>query len=157
MATLRTDARGVVVICRACGQANRLAFDKLGETTRCGRCQADLPAPGEPVDVRQSADFDAMVRSSRLPVLVDFWAAWCGPCRMVAPEIAKVAAAHQGEWLVAKVDTEALQDLAARLQIQSIPTMAVFHRGLVAGRTAGAMPAPQIEGFVRQSLAQAGV
>jgi thioredoxin 2 len=107
-----------------------------------------------PVEVATSADFDVMVRSSRLPVLVDFWAAWCGPCRMVAPEIAKVAATHAGEWLVVKVDTEAVQDLAARLQIQSIPTMAVFRKGLVAGRKSGAMPADQIAAFVHQSLSE---
>lgn len=152
MSALRTDSRGIVVPCPSCGQANRLAFDRLGLSTRCGRCQTPLEAPGQPVDVAATGDFDALVRGSRLPVLVDFWAAWCGPCRMVAPEIAGVAAAHAGEWLVVKVDTEALPDLAARLQIQSIPTMAVFHRGLVAGRTQGAMPAPQIEAFVRQSL-----
>ncbi|MSO49215.1 MAG: thioredoxin TrxC [Acidobacteria bacterium] len=104
------------------------------------------------MDVGSSADFDAVVRGSRLPVLVDFWAEWCGPCRMVAPEIAKVAATHAGEWLVIKVDTEAVPDLAARLQIQSIPTMAVFHSGLVAGRKSRALPADQIEAFVRQSL-----
>ena len=156
MAALRTDARGVVVTCGSCGQANRLAFDTLGEHTRCGRCQADVPAPGAPVDVREAADFDAMIRASRLPVLVDFWAAWCGPCRAVATEIARVAERHRGEWLVAKVDTDALQEVAARLQIQSIPTLAVFRRGAVAGRTAGAMSAPQIEAFVRQSLEQAG-
>jgi len=104
------------------------------------------------VDSGSSADFDALVRSSSLPVLVDFWAAWCGPCRMVAPEMATVAARHAGEWLVVKVDTEAVPDLSARLQIQSIPTMAVYQGGLVAGRKSGAMPADQIEAFVRQSL-----
>ncbi|HQX83708.1 MAG TPA: thioredoxin [Vicinamibacterales bacterium] len=149
---LRSDSRGVIVSCPSCQQANRLAYDRLGLTTRCGRCQTDLQAPGVPVDVSSSADFDAVVRGSRLPVLVDFWAEWCGPCRMVAPEIAKVAATHAGEWLVIKVDTEAVQDLAARLQIQSIPTMAVFHSGLVAGRKSGALPADQIAAFVRQSL-----
>jgi thioredoxin 2 len=149
---LRSDSRGVIVSCPSCRQGNRLAYDRLGLTTRCGRCQTDLQAPAVPVDVGSSADFDALVRGSRLPVLVDFWAAWCGPCRMVAPEIAKVAANHAGEWLVTKVDTEAVSDLAARLQIQSIPTMAVFHSGLVAGRKSGALPADQIEAFVRQSL-----
>jgi thioredoxin 2 len=152
MASLRSDARGVIVLCPSCRQANRLAFDRLGLSTRCGKCQADLGGPGLPVDVGSSADFDALVRGSRVPVLVDFWAAWCGPCRMVAPEMAKVASTHAGEWLVVKVDTEAVPDLAARMQIQSIPTMAVFRSGLLAGRKSGAMAADQIAAFVRQSL-----
>ena len=71
---LRSDSRGVIVSCPSCQQANRLAYDRLGLTTRCGRCQTDLQAPGVPVDVSSSADFDAVVRGSRLPVLVDFWA-----------------------------------------------------------------------------------
>jgi len=153
MAALRSDSRGVIVACPSCGQANRLSYDRLGVPTRCGKCQTDLGSPSLPVDAGSSADFDALVRGSSLPVLVDFWAAWCGPCRMVAPEMATVAARHAGEWLVVKVDTEAVADLAARLQIQSIPTMAVYQAGLVAGRKSGAMPADQIEAFVRQSLA----
>lgn len=152
MASLRSDSRGVIVACPSCGQANRLAYDRLGLATRCGKCQTDLGSPTMPVDVATSADFDALVQSSRLPVVVDFWAAWCGPCRMVAPEIAKVAQARAGQWLVVKVDTEAVQDLAARLQIQSIPTMAVFSNGALADRMSGAMPSDQIESFVRQSL-----
>jgi thioredoxin 2 len=152
MASLRSDSRGVIVACPSCGQANRLPYDQLGASTRCGKCQTDLGSPSLPVDSGSSVDFDALVRASSLPVLVDFWAAWCGPCRMVAPEMATVAARHAGEWLVVKVDTEAVPDLAARLQIQSIPTMAVYQSGLVAGRKSGAMPADQIEAFVRQSL-----
>jgi len=152
MSSLRSDAKGVIVTCPNCRQANRLPYGRLGLTTRCGKCQTPLTPPATPVDVASSEDFDALVRGSRLPVLVDFWAEWCGPCRMVAPEIAKVAAAHAGEWLVVKVDTEAMPDLSARLQIQSIPTMAVFRSGLVAGRKSGAVPAPQIEAFVRYSL-----
>ena len=155
MASLRSDSRGVIVACPSCGQANRLAFDRLGLATRCGKCQTDLGGPAMPVDVPSSADFDALVRTSRLPVVVDFWAAWCGPGRMVAPEIAKVAQNRAGQWLVVKVDTEAVQDLAARLQIQSIPTMAVFRDGELAGRTSGAMPADQIDAFVQQTLSSA--
>lgn len=152
MMALSVDARGVLVPCLSCGQTNRLAYDRLGLSVRCGKCHVDLPAPDRPVDVSRTADFDALVRASRVPVLVDFWAAWCGPCRMVAPEMERVAAAHAGEWLVAKVDTEAVPDLAARLQIQSIPTMAVFRNGVLADRTSGAMPAAQIAAFVQNAL-----
>lgn len=116
------------------------------------RTIGDLDSPSTPVDVATSTDFDALVRTARLPVVVDFWAAWCGPRRMVAPETAKVAQARAGQWLVVKVDTEAVQDLATRLQIQSIPTMAVFHNGALVERTSGAMPADKIESFVQHAL-----
>jgi thioredoxin 2 len=148
MSHLRTDNRGVVVACASCGQNNRLLFDRLGEVTRCGRCQAALPAPVSPVDVGSTADFDALVQRSRLPVLVDFWAAWCGPCRVVGPQVEIVAKRNSGRWLVAKVDTEAVSDLASRMNIRSIPTLAVFWRGKEAARTAGAMSADEIERFV---------
>ena len=84
--------------------------------------------------------------------MVDFWAPWCGPCRMVAPEIEKVAVANAGRWLIVKVDTDALPGLGARYQIRSIPTMAVFAGGREAARTMGARPAPAIETFVRQAV-----
>jgi thioredoxin 2 len=142
------DNRGVIVSCPSCGRANRLSFARLGEATRCGHCKTDLHAPTEPIAVGSAADFDALVAQSRLPVLVDFWAAWCGPCRMVAPEVAKVAARRAGRTLVVKVDTEALPDLSARLNIRSIPTLAVFDGGRERTRAAGAMPADQIEALV---------
>jgi len=150
---MKSDARGVIVSCPSCGKSNRLAFGRLGEPTRCGQCQHELAPPAEPVEVGSSADFDALVGQSRLPVLVDFWAAWCGPCRMTAPEIAKVARRGGGRLLVVKVDTELVSDLSTRLGIRSIPTLAVFSGGREARRVAGAMAADQIEQFVAQSLA----
>jgi thioredoxin 2 len=141
-------ADGLVVTCAACGQKNRLRFEALGRRGRCGKCHADLPLPAGPVDVPSTAAFDALVAHSALPVLVDFWAEWCGPCRMVAPELVKVARARAGRTLVAKVDTEALPDVAARLQIRSIPTMMVFAGGSARQRTSGALPAAAIEEFL---------
>lgn len=156
MSTLQSDDRGVIVRCPSCGKGNRLLFERLGEATRCGACHAALDAPAEPVAVSSSAGFDTLVRQSRLPVLVDFWAAWCGPCRMVAPEVEKVAERNAGRLLVAKVDTEAVSDLAARLGIRSIPTMAVYAGGREVARTTGAMPADQIEAFVGQAASAGG-
>ena len=153
MATLVTDERGIVGTCEACGQKNRLAYDRLGGSVRCGRCKAELPPASTPVDVVQSSDFDRLVASAALPVVVDFWAPWCGPCRMVAPELEKVAARQAGRLLVIKVNTEALADLGDRLGIRSIPTMAVYVGGREVARTAGARPAADIEAFVEGAVA----
>ncbi|OFW39277.1 MAG: thioredoxin [Acidobacteria bacterium RIFCSPLOWO2_12_FULL_67_14b] len=137
--------------CPSCGKKNRIAFDRIGRAARCAQCHVDLPAPAMPLEVSSSGQFDALVGQSPLPVLVDFWAAWCGPCRMVAPQIAEVARRHGGTLVVVKVDTDAVQDLAARLGIKSIPTLAVFAHGREAARTAGAMMADNIEAFVQQA------
>ncbi len=105
-----------------------------------------------PVAVSDSDQFDSLVSLASIPVLVDFWAAWSGPCRMVAPELERVATRNAGQLLVVNGDTEAIPDLAQRLMIQSIPTLAIYHRGKMVGRQAGAMMAPDIEAFVQRSL-----
>jgi thioredoxin 2 len=155
MATVQMDDRGLIVACSNCGQKNRLAYERLGDEVRCGKCKQILKAPGEPIEIHQSADFDRLVSRSSLPVVVDYWAPWCGPCRMVAPELQKVASRLAGTVLVVKVNTDELSDLGQRYNIRSIPTLAVFAGGKEVARSAGARPADQIEALIRQSTATA--
>ena len=146
------DDKGMVTACPHCGQKNRVPYERLGETGICGNCKAALPFPSAPLEIGQEAQFLRLIGGT-VPVLVDFWAPWCGPCRMVAPEMDRVAAGAGGRFLVAKVNTEALPALAQRYQIQGIPTMGVYVSGRELARTSGARPAAAIEAFVRQALA----
>ena len=153
MATLELDDRGLVAACTACGQKNRFAYERLADAVRCGKCKEELRAPSVPMEIRTSADFDLLVSKASIPVVVDYWAPWCGPCRMVAPELAKVAVRQAGRVLVVKVNTDALADLGQRFGIRSIPTLAIFSGGREVARTTGAQPAEDIERFLDQTMA----
>jgi thioredoxin 2 len=150
MSDIHMDDRGLIIACPSCGQRNRVPYSS--RETRCGRCKTTLRPPAEPIEVPTVEAFDALVRGSGHPVVVDFWAPWCGPCRMVAPELVKVAASNAGRFIVVKVDTDALPELGERFRIRSIPTMAIFEGGRETARTTGAMPAAQIESFVNGAV-----
>jgi thioredoxin 2 len=151
---LSADPRGVRVPCPSCGQVNRRAFAALDREARCAKCKASLPAPAAPVDLPSAEAFDALTQGSTLPVVVDFWAPWCGPCRMMAPELEKVAAAHAGRWIVAKVNTDELPELGARFAVQAIPTLLVFAGGRDVARRPGALPAAGIEQVVEAAVGE---
>src|SRR5437763_5570865 len=98
MAHLELDDRGMVMVCPSCGQKNRVAYGHLGDTAKCGRCKSILSAMTAPLEVDSTADFDRLIAEASIPVVVDYWAPWCGPCHMVAPELVKVAARANGKF-----------------------------------------------------------
>ena len=149
MASTTADDKGVIISCPNCGKRNRVPYS--AREARCPVCKTALPPVNEPIELPSVAAFDAIISKSPLPVIVDFWAPWCGPCRMVAPELQKVAASNAGKYVVVKVNTDALPELGDRFTIRSIPTMAVFAGGKEVARTAGARPAADIEQFVAKA------
>ena|SRR5688572_28599493 len=142
------DQDGVLVACNSCQTVNRLKYGSLERATKCGKCQSALPFPSEPIELTGTQLFDAVITTASVPVVVDFWAVWCGPCHMMAPEIAKVAQRTAGRALVLKVDTDANAELGQRYQIRSIPTIAIFQDGREATRVAGVQPAANIEQLI---------
>jgi thioredoxin 2 len=129
--------------CPTCAAINRVPDSRLADNPNCGKCHSPL-LPGKPVDLN-SASFDAFIRRSGLPVVVDFWASWCGPCKMMAPVFAQTAGELATRARFTKVDTETEQQLAARYNIRSIPTLAIFKNGQEIARQAGAMDAANLK------------
>jgi thioredoxin 2 len=133
--------------CPSCGKKNRVPAKHLAEAGKCGACKAELPAVAEPLNV-DAAGFNEILRDATVPVLVDFWADWCGPCRMVAPEVKKTAQAMAGRALVLKVDTERNPQVAARYGVRGIPNFIVLKDGEVVKQSAGAVPASTMQSWL---------
>jgi thioredoxin 2 len=136
--------------CAGCGGINKVAAGKLGAV--CGRCHMALDLEGHPVEVDDD-QLERLVASSPVPVLVDFWAPWCGPCRAVAPHLITLGARNAGRLIVAKVNTDQHQRVAARLGVRSIPTLAVWSGGELRRSEAGARTGSALDAFVAPFLA----
>jgi thioredoxin 2 len=134
--------------CPSCGKRNRIPVTHLADSGRCGSCKAALPPVREPLEA-DDAFFDEVMASARVPVLVDFWAAWCGPCRMAAPEVQRTAENMAGRALVLKVDTEAHPGLAARFNVRGIPNFLVLKDGKVVSQRPGLVSHTQMEEWLR--------
>lgn len=136
--------------CAACGAVNRVPSGRLADEPRCGKCKLGL-LPGAPIESNE-ARFRAEVEASPVPVLVDFWAPWCGPCRAVAPVLAAIARERRGKLKIVKINVDENPQLAARFQARSIPMLTLFSGGRVKDTILGAQPKPALDGWLDQRL-----
>ncbi|NOY17430.1 MAG: thioredoxin TrxC [Gammaproteobacteria bacterium] len=140
----------VLVVCPHCGGINRVPSERLNDKPVCGKCHKAV-LDGLPTNLG-SHNFDRFLSNNDLPVVVDFWAAWCGPCKMMAPAFSQLASQMSSQIRFAKVDTEQAQDIAARFNIRSIPTMILFKKGKEVDRVSGALDQSGMKQWLISSL-----
>lgn len=140
----------VIRACPHCGKKNRVPVKHLANTGRCGACKSPLPPIAEPI-AADDALFDEVVQNTPVPVLVDFWAEWCGPCHMAAPEVERTAADMAGKAVVLKVDTEKYPQLASRFNVRGIPNFVVLSGGRVVTQQAGTVSHEQMEQWLKSA------
>jgi thioredoxin 2 len=136
--------------CKKCRALNRVPAAHLADSGKCGACKGPLGPASEPIEV-DDGNFDGIVQEAKVPVLVDFWASWCGPCRMAAPEVEALAQEMAGRAIVMKVNTEEHPELASRYQVQSIPNFVILKNGQVALRRAGFAPRTEMRKWLEQA------
>jgi thioredoxin 2 len=141
----------VHVVCAACGAANRVPQARLAEEPRCGKCHGPL-LDGSPVELTEQS-FDHFVQRNDLPVVVDFWADWCGPCKMMAPVFSQAAREQRTRLRFAKLDTDANPGIAQRYAIRSIPSLVLFKSGAEADRAVGALDASRLRQWLSRHAA----